>query len=137
MTGLAQYRTVNAVSTVQDASPHRLIQIMFEGLLTRLATARGQIVHKDYQGKGRSIHSALAIIDALQQCLDLERGGDLARNLDALYDYATRRLFSANVDNSVAMIDEVVDLIVRVKSGWDAIAPVAQGGQGAQGARKP
>jgi flagellar protein FliS len=96
---------------------------MFEGLLTRLATARGQIERRDYQGKGQSIHNALAIVDALQQCLDLERGGDLARNLDALYDYVTRRLFTANVDNSVALIDEVVDLVQRVKSGWDAIDP--------------
>ena len=123
MTGLAKYRQVNAVSQVQDASPHRLIQVMFEGLLTRLATARGQIERRDYQGKGQSIHNALAIVDALQQCLDLERGGDLARNLDALYDYVTRRLFTANVDNSVALIDEVVDLVQRVKSGWDAIDP--------------
>ncbi len=127
MTGLAQYRQVNAVSQVQDASPHRLIQIMFESLLTRLATARAQIERRDHQGKGQSIHNALAIIDALQQCLDLERGGDLARNLDALYDYATRRLFTANVDNSVALLDEVTDLVLRVKSGWDAIDPRSRG----------
>ena len=121
MSGLAQYRTISAASKVQDASPHRLIQLMFEGLLARLAAARGQIQRRDYQGKGQSLSNALAVIDALQQCLDIEKGGELARNLDSLYDYCQKRLFAANVQNDVSIVDEVTQLIERIKSGWDAI----------------
>ncbi len=126
MSGLAQYRTISAASRVQDASPHRLIQLMFEGLLARLATARGQIQRRDYQGKGQSLANALAVINALQQCLDMDKGGELARNLDALYDYCQKRLFAANVQNDVSIVDEVTQLVERIKSGWDAIDAGAQ-----------
>lgn len=128
MSGLAQYRAVNAVVQVQDASPHRLIQLMFEGLLARLASARGQMERRDYQGKGQSIGRAVAIVGALQDCLDLQRGGELAANLDALYDYVQRRLFAANVQNDPAVLDEIVVLIQRIKSGWDAIEPRGRAG---------
>ena len=126
MTGVAQYRHVSAATMVQDASPHRLIQLMFEGLMARLAAARGQIMRRDIPARARSIGSAIAILGGLQQCLDDVQGGDLARNLDALYDYAQQRLFRANVDNDVAAIDEVVDLLGGIKSAWDAIAPAAR-----------
>lgn len=126
MTGVAQYRQVSAAAMVQDASPHRLIQLMFDGLMARLAAARGQIVRRDIPGRAKSIGSAVAILGGLQQCLDDAKGGDLARNLDALYEYAQQRLFRANVDNDVAALDEVVDLLGGIKSAWDAIRPESQ-----------
>ena len=123
MMGVAQYRQVNAAAMVEDASPHRLIQLMFEGLMARLATARGEIMRRDIPARAKSIGSAVAILGGLQQCLDEEQGGELARNLDALYDYAQQRLFRANVDNDLAALDEVVNLLSGIKAAWDAIKP--------------
>lgn len=126
MTGTAQYRQINAAAMVEDASPHRLIQLMFEGLMVRLGTARGQILRRDMPGKAQSLGGAVAIIGGLQQCLDQERGGELARNLDSLYDYVQQRLFRATVDNDVAVLDEVVELLSGIKSAWDAIKQEAR-----------
>ena len=126
MSGVAQYRQVSVAAMVEDASPHRLIQLMFEGLMARLAAARGQITRRDIPGRAKSIGSAVAILGGLQQCLDDAKGGDLARNLDALYEYAQQRLFRANVDNDIAALDEVVDLIGGIKSAWDTIEPDVQ-----------
>jgi flagellar protein FliS len=116
------YRSVGNRARVEDAPPVRLVQLMFEGALARLAIARGQIERADYQGKGQSLGKAVSIISGLQQSLDLDRGGELAASLDALYDYVQRRLFRANVDNDVAVVDEVADLLRRLKAGWDELA---------------
>lgn len=121
------YRSVSTRASVEDAPPVRLVQLMFDGALARLAVARGQIERGDIQGKGQSLGKAVAIIGGLQQSLDLDRGGELAASLDALYDYLQRRLFRANVDNDLVVVDEVADLLRRLKSGWDELA--GHGGQ--------
>ena len=126
MMGVTQYRQVDAAAMVEDASPHRLIQLMFEGLMARLSAARGQIMRRDIPARAKSIGSAVAILGGLQQCLDEEKGGDLSRNLRDLYEYAQQRLYRANVDNDVAALDEVVDLLGRIKSAWDEIKPEAR-----------
>ena len=72
--------------------------------------------------KGELIGKAIGIIGGLRAGLNLEEGGELAVNLDNLYDYMSRRLLEANLKNSVEPLDEVADLLRNVKSGWDAIA---------------
>jgi len=94
---------------------------MLDGALSRLIRAKGCITHNDIEGRNEAIDMALGIVGALQGCLDHERGGSLAQNLDALYDYMQRRLFRANVDGDSAPIDEVIDLVRTLKDAWDAI----------------
>ena len=65
---------------------------------------------------------AIAIVGGLREGLDLEKGGEVAANLDRLYEYMITRLFEANLHNTVAPLDEVAALLRNVKSGWDAIA---------------
>jgi len=57
----------------------------------------------------------------LRASLDKDKGGDIATNLDALYEYIGRQLLSANLDNNEAILDEVSGLLVDVKMAWDAI----------------
>ena len=83
--------------------------------------AKGFIDRKDYEGKSRSLGSAIAIIGALQDSLDLEKGGELAENLNRLYVYMTRRVFAAGVANDPEMLDEVASLVRTIKEGWDGI----------------
>lgn len=94
---------------------------MFDGALARLKRARGCITHNDIPGRSEALDGAMSIIGALQGCLDHEQGGQLSTHLDSLYDYMQRRLFKAIVDNDVAPVDEVTDLIVTLKQAWDAI----------------
>lgn len=118
---LDQYRQVGVQGGLADATPHRLVQMLMEGALDRISTAKGCMERKEYKEKGRFISSARAIIDGLRSSLDFEQGGEIAQNLDALYDYMNRRLLEGNVSNDTAALDEVVQLMLQIKGAWDAI----------------
>lgn len=118
---LKQYQTVNTKAQVMEASPHRLIQMLMEGGLSRLAQAKGAMEREQTALKGDLISKAIAIICGLREGLDLEKGGEVASNLDRLYEFMVMRLIEANVKNESKIIDEVADLLRNVKMGWDAI----------------
>jgi flagellar protein FliS len=122
MAALKQYQSVNTQAKAIDASPHRLIQMLMEGGLTRLAQARGAVEREQVALKGELISKAIGIIGGLREGLNLEAGGEVASNLDNLYEYMTTRLIEANLKNDVAPLDEVAGLLRNVKSGWDQIA---------------
>jgi len=119
---MQQYQAVNTQAQAAAADPHRLIQMLMEGGLTRLAQARGAMERGQTALKGELIGKAIGIVGGLRQGLDLEKGGEIAGNLDSLYDYMTRRLMDANVKNDPAILEEVSGLLREVKEGWDAIA---------------
>ncbi|MDA8483462.1 flagellar export chaperone FliS [Pseudomonas resinovorans] len=122
MAALKQYQSVNTQAQVVDASPHRLIQMLMEGGLTRLAQARGAIERGQLAQKGELIGKAIAIIGGLRDGLNFEQGGEIASNLDALYEYMVTRLLEANLKSDAALVDEVAGLLRNVKTGWDGIA---------------
>ena len=119
--GARHYQQMSVQTKIADASPHQLITMMFDGLLGRLAMSKGFIDRGDFEGKSKCLGSAITILGGLQNSLDLERGGDVAANLDRLYMYMTRRLFAAGVANDNVIIDEVCGLVRTVKEGWDGI----------------
>ncbi|NLY14216.1 MAG: flagellar export chaperone FliS [Gammaproteobacteria bacterium] len=122
MTAMRQYQSVNTQAQAIEADPHRLIQMLMEGGLTRLAQARGAMEREQIALKGELLSKAIGIVGGLRQALDVEKGGELAENLDRLYEYMTTRLMEANLKNDPAIVEEVADLLREVKSGWDAIA---------------
>ena len=116
------YSAVKVQSNVEDASPHRLIQMLFEGVLERIAQAKGAMQQHQIARKGELIGKAIGIVGGLQGSLNDTEGGELAANLDRLYDYVMRRLTQANYENNPEMLDECYRLMAEIKSGWDAIA---------------
>ena len=121
LAGAAQYRKVGVQSDVETATPHKLIEMLLDGALSKLHLARGLMEQKQIAAKGEQISWALAIIDGLKAALDLTAGGEVAANLDALYDYLMRRLVVANLDNDVAVLDEVARLLNEIRLGWNGI----------------
>lgn len=121
MAAMRQYQTVNVNAQVTTASPQRLIQMLMEGGLTRLAQARGAMERGQTALKGELIGKSIAIIGGLREGLNLEAGGEIAANLDNLYQYMSRRLSEANITNDTAILEEVAGLLREVKSGWDAV----------------
>jgi flagellar protein FliS len=126
--GAAQYRAVRSHGLVADATPSRLVQIMFEHILSDLATAQGCMERiKDNMplgevvAKGKSLGKAIRLINQLNATLDMERGGQIAENLRALYLYMLERLTQANVTNDARIVAEAASLVRKVKSGWDQI----------------
>jgi flagellar protein FliS len=116
---LQQYAQTNVQTGVESATPHRLIQMLYEGALDRLAQAKGAMMRKDFETKATLLNKSMQIIAGLRSCIDMERGKEVAENLDGLYDYMIRRIVSASARNDVSIIDEVSELIRSIKSGWD------------------
>jgi len=119
---LNQY-SQNAVHTaVESASPHRLIQMLLEGVLDKISIAKGHMQRNEIQPKCQQVGCAIAILKGLKMSLDKDRGGEIAQNLEDLYIYMERRLLEGNRANDVGSLDEVSDLIRQIKEAWDAIA---------------
>ncbi|MFO7604003.1 MAG: flagellar export chaperone FliS [Gammaproteobacteria bacterium] len=116
-----QYNQVGVASSVESASPHRLIQMLMAGALEKIAIAKGYMERQEIAKKGSHISWAISIIDGLRASLNLEQGGEIAQNLDDLYDYMTRRLARANVENNTDLLDEVASLLRTIKGAWDEI----------------
>jgi flagellar secretion chaperone FliS len=118
-----QYRQTGISSAVLDASPHQLIALMLAGARERARLAIACLERGDLPRKAQAISEASAIIGGLDGALNLEAGGEIADGLQALYDYAQRRLLAANAANDAAPLREVEALLGEIESAWRAIAP--------------
>ncbi|MBI5461128.1 MAG: flagellar export chaperone FliS [Gammaproteobacteria bacterium] len=119
--GVAAYAHVSVQCGVSSASPHRLVQMLMEGALDRIATAKGCLERKQVAAKAQQIGMAISIVSGLRASLDMDAGKEIAQNLDDLYAYMERRLFEANLRNDTSILDEVTGLITQIKEAWDAI----------------
>ena len=116
-----EYKKAGVHAEVMEANPHRLIQMLMEGALERIAIAKGAMQQKNVALKGDRISSAISIIEGLRASLNMDAGGEISANLESMYDYMTRRLMEANLKDDEQMLDEVADLMRKIKSGWDEI----------------
>lgn len=121
--GLASraYSTVGAQTQVAAATPHRLIQLLMDGALARLAVAKGQMQRNEVGAKAASVGKAISIIDGLRMSLDHSVSAEMSDNLESLYDYMNRRLLIANINSDPDILEEVACLLRELKEAWDAI----------------
>jgi len=134
---LGQYNKTAVQGGIESASPHRLIQMLLEGALEKVARAKGCMQRGEIRAKGQQIGWAISILEGLKASLNKADGGEIAQNLEDLYIYMERRLIEANRDNDTAILDEVVALLRQIKEAWDAIGEQVSGlplGQSAMGA---
>jgi flagellar secretion chaperone FliS len=120
-TALGAYKATKINVLIDDASPHKLIAMLLDGALERVSMATGALERGDIAVTGESIGKAISIVDNLRVSLDLEKGGELAQNLSALYDYMTRRLLEANATKDAQMLAEVSSLLKEIKLAWDHV----------------
>lgn len=116
---LQQYTTTNVQTAVESATPHKLVQMLYEGALDRIAQAKGAVIRKDYEGKAKLTNRVIEILTALRGGLDLEKGAEISENLGALYTFMIDHILKASRHNSIDMLDEVAELLRTIKSGWD------------------
>jgi len=116
------YRQVSVETSVAMASPHQLVNMLFEGLLVAIGAARIGLAKRDMVVKGENIMKAVRYIDeGLKPALNLKQGGALAENLDKLYEYCLLRLTQANLHNDDAALNEVAQVIEPLAQGWREI----------------
>ncbi len=121
VSAIKQYQQVSVSSSVMGASSHRLVQMLMEGALERIALAKASMTRNEIALKGQNIGVAINIVGGLQASLNKEAGGSIAENLSNLYDYMVRRLLAANSQNDEGILDEVSGLMIEIKMGWDAM----------------
>ena len=116
-----EYARLGLRTSIESASPHRLILMLIEGADDKLRLAHRAMQTGEVAAKGANISWAISIIDGLRASLNLERGGEIAANLDSLYDYMSRTLLAANLHNDLGKLEEVGQLLNEIRQAWKGI----------------
>lgn len=123
--GSNAYQQVAAHGGVSAADPHKLILMLLDGAIQRIAQARGCTANGAKVDATLHLQRALAIVGELRASLDLSKG-QIAENLDALYDYIGRQLLVAHVPAKRDNLAHLSALLGEIRSAWAAIPPAAQ-----------
>lgn len=117
------YNQVAVNARVNVATPHELIDMLYDGLLTTLAQAKGAMERKEIPEKGKAITKAVRLLEEGLKASLSPMGGELTNRLSALYDYCIVKLTQANVRNDMALLNEVTQLIEPIAQSWKTIGP--------------
>jgi flagellar protein FliS len=120
---VAAYQSVSVHGGIAGADPHRLVLMLMDDALERMAIARGYIERGQIAKKAQALHQCVKIVSELRGSINLAQGGPLAQNLADLYDYMLRQLLHANVSNDLDCIKEVASLMGEIRGAWVAIGP--------------
>ncbi|HEY2418474.1 MAG TPA: flagellar export chaperone FliS [Steroidobacteraceae bacterium] len=120
---VAAYQSVSVHGGVAGADPHRLVLMLMDGALERMAIARGYIERGQIAKKAQALHQCVNIVNELRGSLNPVQGGALAQNLGDLYDYMLRQLLRANVESDLNCVKEVASLMSEIRGAWVAIGP--------------
>jgi flagellar protein FliS len=124
--GINAYKKGNLKEDIAQADPHKLTLMLMQGALDRMAYTKGCMERKDYSGKAEHVSRATAIVMNLRDTLDMQSGSDVSDKLYSLYDYMIQRLIDANVQNNFKIIDEVINLLLPIKTAWSQIPESAK-----------
>lgn len=124
--GVNAYASVGLETGVVDASPLKLIVMLYDGAITACIHAQQAMAQHDIAKKGQYLTQAMTIVDSgLRACLDKRAGGDIAQKLDELYQYMTRSLMEASVRQDVKKVQEIQQLLMELKGAWEALEKTA------------
>jgi len=107
-------------SEITLADSVKLVELLYQGALDSVREARSNLACGEIERRGRATSKASAILLELTAALDFERGGEIARNLAALYDYMLRRLTEGHAKPSDRAYAEVERLLDGFASAWAA-----------------
>ncbi|WP_102795740.1 flagellar export chaperone FliS [Bowmanella denitrificans] len=124
--GINAYKKGNIKQDIASADPHKLTLMLMQGALDRMAFAKGCIERKEFEAKAEHLSRASAIVMNLRDTLDMSLQSEVSDNLYALYDFMLQRLIDANVQNSLKIMDEVISLMLPIKTAWAEIPEQAK-----------
>lgn len=119
-------KTYNSVAVGQDLTPYQAVELLLDGALESISTALIAQKENNAAQRGEAVGTTLTIIGLLQDSLDKSLGGELAENLDGLYDYMTRRLAGVAVDKTPQTLEEVQNIVLQLREGWAQIDPAQE-----------
>ena len=112
------YQQTSLDARAAAATPHEMVRMLLDGLLDEIERTSGFMQRRSYEDKGKSINKCLNIVHGLSSMLDLENGGEVASSLNNLYDYCSRQLVTASVENSPPALEPIIKVITDVRAGW-------------------
>ncbi|MGB5278447.1 MAG: flagellar export chaperone FliS [Gammaproteobacteria bacterium] len=118
---VSHYTQVDCYTGVTEADPHQLVQMLLDGALGKIAVAKGLMSRNETAQKGEVIGQVISIVGGLRASLDMSAGGEIAANLNNLYEYIERRLLESNLKNDASILDETGALLREVKTAWESI----------------
>lgn len=116
-----QYANNYVETAASEATPHKLVEMLYDGLIKHLTLSKVFIEQRKYEQKSEHINKSLAILNSLRDGVDLEKGGEVADNLFGLYDYCYRKMIEVSAKNDTAIIDEVIEHIKKLNEAWKAM----------------
>lgn len=120
--GAKAYAHCAVESSAMSASPHQLISMLFEGLKSQMITSILCIEEGNIEGRSKAVSKCLDIVNnGLSAALDIEVGGEVAKNLDSVYAFVGRLLMEANRENSVSKIKKAMDIIDPIAQAWQEV----------------
>lgn len=125
---IESYSSGSTATQAAVANRVELIQMLFDGLIDSLNAAKGHIEHRNIEEKSKALARASRIVVGLQAALDLDKGGDLAANLNELYSYLVRRILHVNIHNDLLVLEEVRSLISEVREAWRQVPSLLPAG---------
>ena len=114
--------TMSQNSQVTQADPAQLIVLLYNGALSHIAQGQQWQKKKDLVQAGLAISKAQAIVGELRQVLDLDSGGDIAKNLDRLYAYLHELMVKAMLVNRIEPLNEAAKLLTELRGAWNEVA---------------
>lgn len=115
--GIKAYRTTNVIT----ADPKKLVIMCYEGAIENLKIGKERLLQQDYDGKNKSFIKVQDIINELLCSLDFEKGGQVAKNLESLYNYMLRRIVDGDIKKDTGAIEEVVGMLGELLSAWEKV----------------
>jgi flagellar protein FliS len=113
-----QYANNYVETAVTEASPHKLVEMLYDGAVKNLTLTKVFIEQKNYEKKSEASNKALAILNTLKAGVEFDKGGEVAVNLYALYDYCYRRTLEASAKNDPSIVEEVLEHIKELREAW-------------------
>lgn len=117
-----KYKKAQNELSLLAANPYEIIQVLMKELITQLYIAKASIDRADIEARSQAINKSIDLIGGLKGGLNMEAGGEIADNLNNLYDYMVVRLSEANLNSSADMVEEVKNLFLPIKQAWDGIS---------------
>jgi len=115
------YQKVNKYGKIEGASPHQLVQMLMQGAIDNLASAKGSMERRDFDNKAKSLSKVIAIVTELKENLDIDKGAEIAENLNNIYDYILRLILSASMENKPELLVESAELMINLLGAWNTI----------------
>jgi len=119
----AAYRETNAATAIMDASPHQLTSLLLKAAMERLSVAKGAMERGDVASRTAAIRKVTDIILELKNTLNLEKGADVALQLDRLYEFSITTLLEANIQKDIDKLESVRSVLAEINEAWAQIAP--------------